>query len=506
MLSGAIALELSSEYCFDDGSYTIIPQEQNHDYLVHMTVDQEGESFEKALSNTEFLSNGIINARENQLDEYDEEILNALEKEKETALANIEDIILFFSPEEAAQLVRNNPTLKTKRLLFYLDNLFDISFVERIEESLLKETENIFINVPGNREPISISEYKETIKAIDQLAQKVENFDYSPIEKMMHAYDLVRDRNYQQESENEETWISRDLSKALLGDKIVCLGFANIYCAVLKSLGIRSEVVYLRSHEPNKPGHAIVIAYIEDQKYGITGAYYFDPTKDGKGRGEDTRFLESYAFFAKTKNELEKFENRKYIDAQLKYMTPNFPWDLYDMIDPVERKDLSTEVIQTINYMSRIVLGKQFLPKKELNPSLKYICPEWDAYLNSELAKADLYHIISSFDNPIDGYTMLEVMYQVRKNQYYENPDKYNIDVETLSRMAVISMWNFDDSEDYLLLPANPTPMQKAIFFLQLKEKREEAILAGMETGVFKRAEQIRLTKTLQLIKEKRNS
>ena len=47
----------------------------------------------------------------------------------------------------------------------------------------------------------------------------------------MYAYDMVRDKIYAEVDENDDKMISRNLSTALLGDKIVCLGYANVFKA-----------------------------------------------------------------------------------------------------------------------------------------------------------------------------------------------------------------------------------------------------------------------------------
>ena len=70
---------------------------------------------------------------------------------------------------------------------------------------------------------------KETIKKLH----------LSPLETVLYVYDLVRERKYQEEGANECHTKSRDLTSVLLGDKIVCAGFVNLFNTILEKLDIK---------------------------------------------------------------------------------------------------------------------------------------------------------------------------------------------------------------------------------------------------------------------------
>ena len=107
--------------------------------------------------------------------------------------------------------------------------------------------------------------------AIDDIVAKINKYNLSPIEQIMYAYDLVRDRVYQLEDDGEDYSVSRDISSVLFGDKIVCVGFAEIFSKVLDALNIRNVLFTIVGR---KSGHMRNAVYVNDSKYDIHGVFF----------------------------------------------------------------------------------------------------------------------------------------------------------------------------------------------------------------------------------------
>ena len=79
--------------------------------------------------------------------------------------------------------------------------------------------------VEGNSELITIDELKKTIDYISEVVRKIKRHNLSPLEEIIYAYDISKNRIYLEEGHDERKSKSRDITKVLFGDKIVCTGF-----------------------------------------------------------------------------------------------------------------------------------------------------------------------------------------------------------------------------------------------------------------------------------------
>ena len=57
-------------------------------------------------------------------------------------------------------------------------------------------------------------------------------------------------------------------------------------------------------------------------------------------------------------------------------------------------------------------------------------------------------------ESSIGAENFLKALYTVRKNQYYENPEKYMFDVQTLIKIISNSRFRVDDNAEFTLLSA----------------------------------------------------
>lgn len=186
------------------------------------------------------------------------------------------------------------------------EKIYNLNDYPTIKEQY-KNNQNIYFYIEGNTQPISITDFEKTYNIINDIVSKIKKLNLSPLEQIMYIYDLVRDRIYTKELITEPPFISRDLTSVLLGNRIVCVGYANIFNQILQNLGIISKKEHLQNIDQNEPNHVRNIVYIQDKTYNIEGNYLFDLTLDSKDREDDNTYLNSYRYFAKTKKEIDRY-------------------------------------------------------------------------------------------------------------------------------------------------------------------------------------------------------
>ena len=194
------------------------------------------------------------------------EFLKQIKNNRLQYIKNADDIIFYYEPKEIAEFVKRNPILKSKRIIF--EDYFDLDpkLVNEVSEAFGTETSNIYFQISGNDDLITFKEYKDTIDSINQKINDIEKYNFSPLEKIMYAYDMVRDKVYVEVDENEDKMISRNLTTALLGDKIVCVGYAKIFKTLVEKLGIECRNVFLMQPD-QKEGHARNVIFVKDDSY-----------------------------------------------------------------------------------------------------------------------------------------------------------------------------------------------------------------------------------------------
>lgn len=387
----------------------------------------------------------------NIADESEEEIklIESLLSQN-TNIMSIVDTIFLDPEEETPEFIEKNPILKKKKICLtgtYRINHEDLNIVK----SIFKNNKEIYLKLDGNDDLVTISEYEKTVNAIDEIVNKIKKYNLSPLEQVMYAYDLVRDRVYKEEDKNENPTESRDITSVLLGDKIVCLGYAIIFDKVLENLGINSSIYKLVNYS-KKSGHARDIAYIKDDKYGVDGVYYFDPTWDSKKKDSATGYLDSYKFFAKTKEDMDCYKHN-YTDMLLLGYTKDFPKQFKQHYEKYGIEKIPQEMINLVNILSRLIDGKNILPiyLRKLNIIPEHLRPKID--IDNIFACLERYNNLF-FDGEINVETLIQVLYNVRKIEYYEEPTKYSFDIELFEKAIYNSNWMSEMTSEEKLLYA----------------------------------------------------
>lgn len=482
-MTGLIKFVPKDEFTFNTYNFEI--GISYFDYEVSISID-------RVALNLNFGNNDLKNSIKDLIETCDDEDMLLFYEDclgKEEALLNNASYVSFdFDIETSIAMYKANPILRGKKIVF--TDTFDLSMetVNKIESLFANDTNNIFFDVQGNTELITFSEYKKTVKAINMMVQDVERFGYSPIEKIMYVYDLVRKKVYNREESNEDIRTSRDLSSVILGDKIVCLGYARLFRTLLEKLGVNSKEIILINRD-GISGHARNEIYVKDEKYGIDGVYYFDPTWDSKKNSKDKSYLLSYRFFAMTRMQMDTLDAGKYYVQNCPY----FESDIIKRFDKETKENglagISRNLHRVINYMSYVVNDKQLL----YNPMLLNVLPK-SMIPSKEAVQKELESLMKKFNTPIMAPTFLEALYNVRKNEYYISPEDYSLDINEMFKILQLSKWEFESSEFEKALESILTPKDK------VKIKAHKLQNFSNKTSLEKNIGQIKLTRTLRKV------
>lgn len=461
------------------------------DYELSINTDLS-EEFTSLTSTTGDLEDSIDTSIEMTDDTDSLNFYNQCKSKMSELLKNAEYVVFGFEMDEIAKYIKNNPVLKTKKILFTDIYDLDPEIIKKLERAFGSETSNIYFDVAGNSSFIGFREYNDTIKTIDNMVQEIERFNFSPFEKIMYVYDLVRNKVYVEVGEDEDKLNSRTLSSALLGDKIVCVGYARIFKTLLKKLGIHSREMHL--YYPDRSGgHARNEIYIKDEKYGVDGVYYFDPTWDSKKDENDISYLSSYRFFAMTKSAMNSLDNGRFIDDMFPYFSSDIMWEFEEVVDEKGFEKLPPQMVKSINHMSRLVYDKALINKMGLLPiALPSLIPNKDKIMD------ELIPLVKYFDKPLSADLMLKVLYNVRKNQYYSNPQKYQMSLNDFFRIVLRSGWTFEDSTFSSFILSELSSEKRA------KIKAYQLNKYSYENDLEKNIEQVKLAKVLRLSCEKK--
>ena len=369
----------------------------------------------------------------------------------------------------------------------------DATLLNKVKEAFGENTTNIYFKINGNNKEIAFKEYEDTIITINNFVDSIKSFDFSPLETIMYVYDIVRDRIYKEVDENEDKMISRNLTSALLGDKIVCVGYAVIFSTLLNRLGIACDEVFLR--QPGKKvGHARNVIRIKDDKYNVDGIYYFDPTWNSKKNKFDNNFMFSYRYFALTKEQMDEIDKGRIVDEEFPYFSNNMAQEFKKQAESVGLKNLPDDFVKSINFMALLVNGNSLFSKMLLNPYVPDCMKP-----NKDNIYESLLEIEKYFIKPIPAETFIRVLFNVRKQEYYNNPKKYTFALIDFCKTVACSHWDYEG-----------TPVEKLMMQLaetsedKMKVNFHQSIRVANENNIPEQIEQVKLTRTLRSIYEQK--
>ena len=291
----------------------------------------------------------------------------------------------------------------------------DEEYIERLNKEL-KNKYRIYLKTNGNEELVKLEDYQYTIEYINNIAEKTREKNLSPFESLVYVYDIVRDRVYNSEGTNDPASTSRDLTSVIKGEKIVCLGFSEIFNAVVKKLGYDSKIQYLYVQD-KKSGHARNEVYVKDEKYNIEGIYIFDPTAGSKDDDTNNHF-DSYLFCGRTNKLFELMDEvskRNYIDQDMVV--------LKEVYKKVKNNDFD------IDYRTLILICeiyRSLFNRYIINPNYMF---NMDEKIKEEF-KTKIMEFYNLINSTIDDDTFMKILTNVRIKEYYEDSEKFPLSIE----------------------------------------------------------------------------
>ncbi len=379
-------------------------------------------------SNYDFIKKEVKDMLEQSDDDNDTYISNLQElfrkmtnSSKEEFYEPFKKIYIYGDNDSIIDYIKSNPQIRNFEIVkmspFSLSDA-GLSEAKKDFETIKSATGcPISVVIAGNEEPLNLENFQKVLDIIDNIVIEIKKLHLSPLETVLYVYDLVRERKYQEESSNEYHTKSRDLASVLLGDKIVCAGFVNLFNTILEKLDIKCIPFRLLSTIKGEDHHVQSLVLIDDPKYAVNGLYLFDPT--GECKENDNSYLSSYYNFAKTSREM----NILYENSDLEPYYPFLDKEKINYLDSILPDKIST-----------FEMGKYHLIKG-MNPLLRLLGEPTmsltDAYSKKDFI--DSYNKIYNLCNkllPIE--TFIKAFMHVRSLEYYHSPNIFPFDLATI--------------------------------------------------------------------------
>lgn len=228
-------------------------------------------------SNKEELLNNKTLAFLNPI-EYDKESFELINKN-----TNLKEISISHMDYDNVNILINNIKNKDIKITLWVQDFNSIN-----KEDLLKlnNKKTVLLKVVNSRYDIyeiSLEKYLYYEKLLDLFVYDIKNSNLSNLEKIICAHTIVKYfKEYKDEPKSESYQVSRNLYEIFDSEYMVCVGFDNLYEALLKRLGIiyTKDAHYYLDDDGAIEAHQRRILYFKDDKYNIEGVYLSDPTWD----------------------------------------------------------------------------------------------------------------------------------------------------------------------------------------------------------------------------------
>lgn len=492
-MKGKLILKDKDEY--DQYDYSVFIGEKPFDYELEILTDLS-EPFTKLISTTKDLDASIISYLEITDDPEITAFYKNCQKNKQELFQNIEYVEIDYDINRIIEYIKNNPYLQNKKIIINDYSLFSLETINKIKDNL-SDVSNLYFYVTGNYNLIGFNEYYDFILTINNIIDDVKKYNFSVFETIMYVYDIVRDKIYQEVSQNENKYLSRNLTSSLTGDKIVCLGYANIFKYILDKLDIKCQVVLL-GDKNKKGGHARNEIYIKDPKYNIDGVYYFDPTWDRKKDLNDNTYLLSYRYFALTREEMDNIDfgaKHNYRDELMPIYSASLGDDFKKIIKDGNLANIPEDMFKTINHMAIVIDNNPLISKLFCLPNLPdFLKPNLDNIIFK------LNNILTYFDKPLAADTYIKALYRVRQIEYYKDPYKYPFTFFNFYQTLILSKWQFTHHDIKNLLYALANKDTKLMMDLHDLEHYFD------ENDLNRQMYYLKLTRTLRNVYEKKTT
>ena len=151
----------------------------------------------------------------------------------------------------------------------------------------------------GIKETYTIDELIKADKQLDEIIDKLNNSELSPLEKYIYIYNFLTrkkykldPREYDEDSINDYAHLPRDIISVMNTDYIVCQGYAELNAYLCKNVGIScyTNQVYVIDRKGSE-AHMNNVVFLKDEKYNINGVFYSDACWDNDPNNHEYSFM-----------------------------------------------------------------------------------------------------------------------------------------------------------------------------------------------------------------------
>ena len=269
---------------------------------------------------------------------------------------------------------------------------------------------------------------------IGEITRRCSKYDFSPLEKMLYAYDLLK-TNFMVDKEYQAK-----VDRLLNLYPEPSYFYALIYNEVLKRMDIKSW--YTSGEFDRTECRAMNVVRVIDEKYEIDGVFYIDIGKDSKERfnnslvnysEEDLKdeLINNYSGFCKNKDFMV-YEGSLDVD----YVFGPFDKDFMETYDEIEKKYGINGIYslkEILNNVGYFVDGRTVI---DVANGIKD-----EAELDD--IKSNVERFATLFGAEIDGEDFLEILFSVRQVEYLENKKLFQLNIQSLRDSLFKSKFKF---------------------------------------------------------------
>lgn len=198
---GAIYFKPMDELVVDE--YSLMGNSYDYDYTFTIAIDHEHTVDEMMSDQNRTAVLESIKMTLMFLDDADVELMRSIEKHrgKEMELLTECSDVYFdmdFSLEEIANILKSSSILREKRTIIKCSGVFEEEYVSNLERLFKEFEDRVYFKLPLNETFISLDDFKKTTVKIKSIVARIKSFNMSPLEQVMYAYDMVRDRKFKE--------------------------------------------------------------------------------------------------------------------------------------------------------------------------------------------------------------------------------------------------------------------------------------------------------------------
>ncbi len=303
-------------------------------------------------------------------------------------------------------------------------------YAEKSLEDLDKLSEEVEVRIRYSQiETSSYDNFKGLYETMKWYRSIIKDYPLSPVEKLAFAYDILKTLEYN-ETDKEDTMESRTPYKIVDTGHIVCAGYTAMLEEIFNefdpniSIGAFGVTCYEDDDKTLRGYHSRSVAVINDEKYGIHGAYALDPTWDSykeKGKEKiDSEYtaLDLYRYFMVPFSEYKKVfkhdSDIKFFEGEVSYLNTNLSDENID------------KAISTIDRQNEQKDGELPFARKDrvISYELKEILPKENEQNILELFRA----------KPIPPNVMMQIIRNVRLAEGYTQ-EQIDTEMEKVTRI-----------------------------------------------------------------------